>query len=685
MSCAVVSAVMSHARVRVQSDCGHRRRQTFDAVLLGIVLVAGLLVPAAPTAAEARARRAQPVPAAVVRRCRGRKHVLCGTIEVPLYWSAPRRGSLHVHFKVYLHTDSSLPALEPIVAMEGGPGYPSTASAASYLFMIGSLDRRHDLILMDQRGTGGSDAIDCPGVQDYDALARPGGYPAVVAACARRLGKRANAYGSAAVAEDLRAVLEAIHVSKVDLYGDSYGSYAAQVFAVHYPGFVRDLVLDGTYDEQFDPLEPEAASALRRAWDTMCRGFSGCNRDDLLDDIASFDRRLARHPIVGVPDDESHPRRHIDLTAGAFAQLVDDATYSYTFFRDLPAALVAARHGDVVPIERLAAEDVNFNAAGGAPSGYSAGDLEAVSCHDYPTAWYARSSDPRRAAELARAVGRLGARVFFPFSKRVWLASLDENELVYGCLRWPRPTVPDPPFPPVVHFPRIPVLVLDGVLDQATPLGDASRVAAAWPDATFIRVANSNHVTAQVDFLHCVSVITRRYLATGTAGDTSCAGRVPAQYVVPAFPKNVEHAPEAVPASRAEHSTKLDRQTAWITTETVGDALERWYNLLAGGPGHGLYGGSFDVTGGYYSYGPLVLRFHSTRFVPDLAVSGTATWDRTSSVLHATLTVAGPHNLSGHLRIEWSTNENAATATEKGTIDKRSVTLKMPATYSAHG
>lgn len=676
---------MSHTRVRMHSD-RRRRRQTFHAVALGIVLVAGLLLaPAVLAAADALARRAQPASEAVVRPCPGQKRVRCGSIEVPLYWSAPRRGSVHVHFKVYLHTDLSLPALEPIVAMEGGPGYPSTGSAASYLFMIGSLRRRHDLILMDQRGTGASDAIDCPGVQDYDALARPDDYPAVVAACARRLGERANSYGSAAVAEDLRALLEAIHVSKVDLYGDSYGSYAAQVFAVHYPSLVRDLVLDGTYDEQFNPLEPEAVAALRRAWDTMCRSFPNCKRDDLLNEIASFDRRLGRHPIVGVADDESHTRRHIDLTAGAFAQLVDDATYSYTFFRDLPAALVAARHGDLVPIERLAAEDVNSNAAGGAPSGYSAGDLEAVSCHDYPTAWDTSSSDAGRAAELGRVVRRLRARVFFPFSKRAWLASLDENELVYGCLRWPRPTVPDPPFPPGVHFPRIPVLVLDGLLDQATPLGDASRVAAAWPDATFLRVANSNHITAQVDFLHCVSVITRRYLATGTAGDTSCVGRVPAQYVVPAFPTSLEHAPEAVRADRADHSTKLDRQTAWVTTETLGDALERWYNLLAGGRGYGLYGGSFDVTGGYYSYRPLVLRFHSSRFVPDLAVSGTATWNRTSSVLQATLTVAGPHGLSGHLRIEWSTDEKAPMAREKGTIDKRGVTLKMPATYSAHG
>jgi pimeloyl-ACP methyl ester carboxylesterase len=672
---------MSRRQMRVQSDRRRGRRQGFHAVVLGVVLVAGLLARAAPTAADAGAARHQ----AVVRPCPGRAHVLCGTIDVPLYWSAPLRGSLHVHFKVFLHTDAARHALAPIVAMEGGPGYPSTASAASYLFMIGSLHRRHDLILMDQRGTGASDPIDCPRVQDYQALVRPGDYPAVVAACARRLGDRANAYGSAAVAEDLRAVLDAIHVSKIDLYGDSYGSYAAQVFALHYPQFVRDLVLDGTYDQRFDPLEPEAVTALRRAWDTMCRSLRGCKRDELLHEIASFDRRLARRPIVGVAADQSDMRRHFDLTAGAFAQLVEDGTYSYTFFRDLPAALVAVRHDDLVPIERLAAEDVSLDAAGGAPSGYSAGDLEAVSCHDYPTAWDTSSTDARRVAELARAVRRLRARAFFPFPKRVWLSSLDENELVYGCLRWPRPTVSDPAFPPEVHFPRIPVLVLDGLLDQATPLGDANRVAAAWPDATFVRVANSNHVTAQADFLHCVSVITRRYLNTRAAGDTGCARRVPAQYVVPAFPKSLAHAPEAAPAGGGDDSTKLDRQTAWVTTETVGDALERWYNLLAGGTGHGLYGGIFDVTGGYYSYGPLVLHFHASRFVPDLGVSGTVTWDRRSSVLHGTLTVAGPHGLSGRLRIQWVTDAGAPTATEKGSINKRHVTLKMPATYSAHG
>jgi hypothetical protein len=189
------------------------------------VLVAGLLCGAGWTGAAPSPVVAQLASGTAVKPCPGHPAVLCGNIKVPLYWSAPHRGSLTVHFEEYLHTGSSLPAPEPVVAMEGGPGYPSTGSAASYRFMIGSLRQRHDLILMDQRGTGGSGAISCPGVQNYDGLVRPKDFPAVVAACARRLGGKANAFGSAAVARDLKAVLETLQVKKADLYGDSYGSY----------------------------------------------------------------------------------------------------------------------------------------------------------------------------------------------------------------------------------------------------------------------------------------------------------------------------------------------------------------------------------------------------------------------------------------------------------------------------
>ena len=167
----------------------------------------------------------------IVQRCPHAPTVLCGSIRVPLYWKRPSLGgTLTVQFRVYPHTDDSQPALEPLVGIEGGPGYGAIGSASTYLFMMGDLHRRHDLIVMDQRGTGSSGAIDCPALQNG-----VGPYAKAAAKCARRLGVAAGAYGSAAVGDDLAAILAALHVGTVDVYGDSYGTYAAQVFTLHHP------------------------------------------------------------------------------------------------------------------------------------------------------------------------------------------------------------------------------------------------------------------------------------------------------------------------------------------------------------------------------------------------------------------------------------------------------------------
>src|SRR5687768_11392753 len=94
--------------------------------------------------------------APVTRPCPDQRSVRCGSIQVPLLRAAPDGGgrTLRVHFRVFPRTDRRRPALEPVVAAEGGPGYGSIDSADSYLFMLGSLRRRHDLIVMDNRGTG---------------------------------------------------------------------------------------------------------------------------------------------------------------------------------------------------------------------------------------------------------------------------------------------------------------------------------------------------------------------------------------------------------------------------------------------------------------------------------------------------------------------------------------------------
>ena len=475
------------------------------------------------------------------------------------------------------------PPEAPIVAFEGGPGYGSIGSNAAYRFLFEPLLRDRDLILMDQRGTGASSTIDCPALQKGI-----GNYTRAVAACAEQLGDAANAYGSAAAADDLAAILAALEVPSVVVYGDSYGTYLAQVFAIRHPELTDAVVLDAAYDDSFDPFARDAAAALQRAWGTLCRRAGSCRGFPA--DVAETARRLDRRPLVGTGVDSSGTAYRVRLTGARLAQLMYDATYTFTIYRDLPAALEAYESGDPAPLLRLAAEDSFVYGGGGDPRYYSEGAYAAIACHDYPTIWDRSASAAERRRQLEAAVDGLAPDAFAPFPNDVFLRMLWEDQLVDGCLRWPALGPGDSPMPTTGPHSDVPVLVLDGELDITTPLVNASDAAAAWPNATLVPVANEIHISALYDYERCASRIVRRFVRTFDAGDTSCASRTPRINVVESFPAEVADAPQARSAGPHDRSTARDRRVAWAAVETVADAFNRWWNELFGGTGVGLRG-----------------------------------------------------------------------------------------------
>src|SRR5687768_12222996 len=117
-------------------------------------VVAVLLALAAPATASA---------APVTRPCPDDRAVRCGTIAVPLLRGAPDDGGrkLRGRFRAFPRDDGRQRRLGRIVAAEGGLGSGSIGSVRSCLFMLGSLRKRHDMIVMDSRGTGRSGAINC--------------------------------------------------------------------------------------------------------------------------------------------------------------------------------------------------------------------------------------------------------------------------------------------------------------------------------------------------------------------------------------------------------------------------------------------------------------------------------------------------------------------------------------------
>jgi pimeloyl-ACP methyl ester carboxylesterase len=594
-----------------------------------------------------------------------------GSVRVPLDRDHPGLGRITVRYAVLRRTDRTRPPLEPVVAFEGGPGYGSIGSASTYLFMLGKLHRRHDLILMDQRGTGSSGAIDCPALQ---AGTPP--YAAAAAACARRLGRPASAYGTAAAADDMAAILRRLGVPKVDVYGNSYGTYAAQVFAVRHPNRTRAVVLDAAFDNSFDPFERESATALRGSWRAVCARASRCPH--ILRAIRRLAGRLEHRPITGTGRDADGVRRRVRLGPAELGSVVYDATFTYTVFRDLPGALAALRHGDRAPILRLAAEDKAFNLPRSSPSGYSAGDHLAVACHDYPTVWAKTDGPAARRAALRRAIRSLAPDAFAPFRKRVWLRTPVQHELVYGCLDWPRPRIGPRPFPGGGARPGMPVLVLNGELDQSTPVADAQHVAAVFPNATLVEVPNTAHGTARYDFQGCAAGLVRRFLSRLSVGSTACVAAMP-PIALATFPPAFAAAP-MVDGGRAGLTA---RRAAWVAVQTIGDALARWYNLMYTTRGHGLRGGAYTISGGYLSHSPLSIRFEGTRLVPGLAVSGRAVWDRRARRVGARLRVSGAAD--GVVHVSFRTDVAHAVASVSGVVGGRAFRAVTEAPWAPHG
>lgn len=237
---------------------------------------------------------------------------VCGEIEVPFERADESYGMTRIGFAVRERSDRSKPSLGPIFAVEGGPGYSSIGTAIAYRKLFGPLLRRHELVLVDMRGLGHSDQMDCPDVQH----AR-GPEWITVSDCAARLGKRFESYRTSAAADDIDDVRKALGYDRIALYGDSYGTFLGQSYAFRHGETLDALVLDSAYPAYGeDPWYPSLVRTGNRAMRETCDRDPDCDGDALarVERAAELlrKRRLSVGPLIdAIADGYSSPRSHI--------------------------------------------------------------------------------------------------------------------------------------------------------------------------------------------------------------------------------------------------------------------------------------------------------------------------------------------------------------------------------------
>lgn len=402
--------------------------------------------------------------------------LLCGKIDVPAVRGKPEAGRQKIGFAIRRRGDLSRPSKGAIVFLEGGPGYAATNgdSFRSLAAVVGPFLKRRELIAIDQRGTGLSKPLYCPGIQrgttgDWKGLKQ----------CAKQLGVRREGYTTAESAADVEAVRKAIGLPrrKMIVYGDSYGTYLGQSYAARYGKGMKGLILSSAYpgnDPFWRTLYPAAERGVKRS----CARSPKCSGNAL--------GRL--HRMLRKAGTKSR------LTANVLGYLMDDASsFAPGSYNHLNRVVGRYLHGNGGELRRLVAPgSPNLG-----PAGYfSAGMYAAVVCNDYPVAWNKQSPVAERRRQLDRATSRFRpSNLWAPLSKSLWVKSPASG--ISSCLPWPAPTAGmQPPIPPGRKMPgRLDTLVLAGEFDAITSVREARAVEKRFPRGRLYVVPNRGHAS----------------------------------------------------------------------------------------------------------------------------------------------------------------------------------------------
>jgi pimeloyl-ACP methyl ester carboxylesterase len=450
----------------------------------------------------------------------------CGTVRVPENRDRPGGRQLALNV-VVIPARSGGPARQALTFFAGGPGQAATPMAGGMAEMFAELRDGRDLLLVDQRGTGRSAPLDCALRDPDDPQSYLGDFLPLdrVAACRDSLARTADLtrYGFPELAHDMDAVRRALGYDRLDLWGGSYGTRAAQAYLRMYPRHVRSVVLHGV-------VPPGYAQPRDYARDTQaaltgllaeCRADAACNGafPDVERELREVAARVrAASAQAEILDPRTGRLVRLSLPASTFGETIRRMLYDPGAASTIPFVVHRAYAGDYRPLVRRALVDRrNMGSAWGLSL--------AILC----------SED-------------------IPFIDRAAAARDNETTLIgdyrvrnqsAACEGWPRYTPPADYHQPIRT--DVPVLVISGALDPVTPASGGERVLRGFANGVHVVVPHAGHGYSGMPGAACVDSLIVRFVQAGSAREldpASCTARI-------RRPPFVLDVPEGVPVDAA--------------------------------------------------------------------------------------------------------------------------------------
>lgn len=275
-------------------------------------LVLGLLLAAASVAAQDRYADLE---ACELAAGGGRitASARCGTLTVPENSAEPDGRRIELAYAV-VPARANRAEPDPVLFLAGGPGQSARELLPIMRHALREINRTRDLVFLDQRGTGGSNALDCE-MEGQDEVWLDASYDQMAEQLNQcRAGWDADLrfYTTTDAARDLESLRAHYGFEQVNLIGGSYGTRLAQVYLRAHPDRVRSVVLDGVVPTRLH-LGAEHGLMLDRALGKL---FAACAeqprcRDTFPELETAFSELKAQFPDTDTGPEilVTHPRR----------------------------------------------------------------------------------------------------------------------------------------------------------------------------------------------------------------------------------------------------------------------------------------------------------------------------------------------------------------------------------------
>ena len=496
-----------------------RISRRFTAVVALVAVAAGTALASSPAAraagAEGTALRWGPCPTGAPAPQQ------CATLRVPLDYRRPDGPRETVELTRKKATDPAR-RLGVLIPVPGGPGETSADAAEDSRYE--TLSARYDIVGISPRGVGESQPLLCDGANvirarrtrftDQEMRAYAEEIRRHDQECERRAGDRRPYFTSANNARDLDVVRAVLGETKLNLMGQSYGTYVTAVYGSLFPARLNRNVLDSSIHPRWMWREawrqqPIAQRRTADAWMTWVAERNdkyglGATRKQVHATIEALRGDLEKNPIsldgdivydgdeldgsVGGMDEVPEWGNFADTVRGLRAAVAEGSTASRNLKRSLVVQRAALADDDEPEIET------------------SSGIWQTTNCE---AAW------PRDLDTYFADMRVFGER--YPYG---WgAAGAAPHECTYGSVR---------PVEPLVSLRRAGYpagMVVQEEFDASTPYEGGQEMAKLLKHRLLTVTRDGDHVAYGGN--ECVTAAVDAYFLNGTLPSpaATCAGR----------------------------------------------------------------------------------------------------------------------------------------------------------------